>query len=507
MRSSVLFAGLPFAAVTLAMSACSSDDTVVTTVKDGGSTTDGAPQVDAATSDAGPPCTTPDASSPRAAGTVPLSQLEHLVVIYLENHSFDNLYGDFPNVEGLSSCAANVPQIDSTGKAYSVLPQKDPNLLPPKLASALPNKPFDSTLYIAGNQVSVDLVHRYYQEQSQINGGKMDSFVSVSDALGLSYSYYPTDTLPLVQYLKTIPDQVTILDHFFHSAFGGSFLNHIWLIAAATPVFPNAPADMYSVITNGTVTTDAQLTQKSEGDFVVNTAYSVNTPIHPGTKADHLVPNQTMATIGDLLTAKNVDWAWYAGGWKNALAGKYDGAGQNADQYQWHHQPFVYFANYADDSAAGAAAKRAHLLDEDEFMSAAKAGTLKPVSFVKPVGINNEHPAYSLVTTGQLHTIELIQAVLNPINGSKTAIIITYDENGGFWDHVAPAKRDKWGPGSRVPGIVISPFAKAGVDSTSYDTSAILKLIQKRWTPNTPALSAAVDVQNDLATNAFKFAP
>ena len=65
---------------------------------------------------------------------------------------------------------------------------------------------------------------------------------------------------------------------------------------------------------------------------------------------------------------------------------------------------------------------------------------------------------------------------------ADTAIIITYDENGGFWDHVAPPAGDRWGPGTRVPAIIISPFAKKGfVDHTQYDTTSILKTIETRW--------------------------
>jgi phospholipase C len=86
-----------------------------------------------------------------------------------------------------------------------------------------------------------------------------------------------------------------------------------------------------------------------------------------------------MPTIGDSLSAKNVDWAWYAGGWNDALQGMSDAGG---DEYQFHHQPFVYFANYAD----GTPGRAAHLKDETDFMAAAKAGSLPAVSFVKAGG-------------------------------------------------------------------------------------------------------------------------
>jgi phospholipase C len=77
----------------------------------------------------------------------------------------------------------------------------------------------------------------------------------------------------------------------------------------------------------------------------------------------------------------------------------------------------------------------------------------------------------------------LINAVKSSPNWADTAIIITYDEHGGFWDHIRPPAGDQWGPGSRVPTIVISPLAKTGfVDHTPYDTSSILSTIEKRWT-------------------------
>ena len=263
----------------------------------------------------------------------------------------------------------------------------------------------------------------------------------------------------------------TLCDNFFHSAFGGSFLNHIWLIAAASPVFPNAPIASIAVLDpSGKLVKDGAVTPDG---FVVNTSFTVNVP-HPAT-ADPatLVPNQTMPTIGDRLSDKHISWAWYSGGWDSALAGKPD------PLFQFHHQPFAYFTNFAD----GTQAKKDHLLDETQFIEAAKKGTLPSVSFVKPVGANNEHPGYADLLSGENHTLELINDVLDGPDGDDAAIIITYDENGGFWDHVAPPVIDKkWGPGTRVPAIIISPFAKRGyVDHTQYETISILSFIEKIW--------------------------
>jgi phospholipase C len=277
-----------------------------------------------------------DESAPRG-----LRDLKHLVVIYLENHSFDNLYGSYPGAEGLESDSAQIPQLDATtGMVFDTLPQMDPNV-----PTGLPNVPFDITKYVPANQKTIDLVHRFYQEQQQIAGGAMDHFVTVSDAKGLSFGYYPTESLPLYQKIKSIPDEVTLCDHFFHAAFGGSFLNHMWLIAAQTPVFKDAPDSMVAKLDeDGTLMTDGPVTPDG---YVVNTSYTVNAP-HPATTAtENLVPNQTFATIGDRLSDKDVSWAWYSGGWNDALAG-------NPDMlFQFHHQPFAFFENFKDGSLEG----------------------------------------------------------------------------------------------------------------------------------------------------------
>ena len=393
-----------------------------------------------------------------------INKVNHVVVIYLENHSYDNLYGQFAGANGLSNAtAANTTQVDASGAAYAFLPTITGTTAFP---ANLPNTYFNIDQYVPADMKIPDVLHRYYQEQLQIDGGKMDKFALYNSSSGLTMGYYKTSLLPLA----TLAQQYTLCDNFFHSAFGGSFLNHIWLIAAASPVFPGAPTSIVAtvdatgkLIKDGTVTPDG---------YAVNTAYSVNAPHPASTSPANLIPNQTMPTIGDRLTAKNVSWAWYSGGWNDALAGNPD------PTFQFHHQPFIYFTPYAD----GTAAKKEHLLDESAFVAAAKNGTLPSVSFIKPVGLDNEHPGYADVVRGEQHTVELINQVLNGPNGKDAVIIITYDENGGFWDHVAPPVIDKWGPGSRVPTIIISPFAKKGyVDHTQYETVSILSFIEQRW--------------------------
>lgn len=419
--------------------------------------------------------------------TTGINQVNHVVVIYMENHSFDNLYGEFSGANGISNAtSANTIQVDATGTAYTTLPPI-PNT--PVFPTNLPNAIFNIDQYVANDVITQDVLHRYYQEQMQIDGGKMDKYALYnSNSAGLSQGYYKTSLLPLL----ALAQKYTLCDNFYHSAFGGSFLNHQWLIAAASPTFPNAPASITATVdANGKVITDGQVTPDG---FVVNTSYTVNAPHPASATAATLVPNQTNPTIGDRLSAKSISWAWYSGGWDNALAGNPD------PNFQFHHQPFAYYKNYAD----GTQAKKDHLKDETEFIAAAQAGTLPAVSFVKPLGTYNEHPGYSDVSLGETHAVQLVNDILNGPNGKDVVIIITYDENGGFWDHVAPPVIDKkWGPGTRVPAIIISPFAKQGyVDHTQYETVGILSFIEKRWGL---APLATRDQNATPLTNAFNF--
>jgi LPXTG-motif cell wall-anchored protein len=409
------------------------------------------------------------------AGAPALAQspnpINHIVVIYLENHSFDNLYGTFPGANGLLNAGATATQVDSAGVAYATLPQPINTSVKPakpdeRFPANLPNKPFNIDQYVPLDQNTGDLVHRFYQEQMQIDGGKMDKFATVSDAAGLVMGYYESSRLSLYKYAK----EYTLADNFFHGAFGGSYLNHIWLVCACAPTFPNAPADMIAqvdgqgqMIKDGAVTPDG---------YSINTSFTVYAP-HPSNVApDHLVPPQTKATIGDRLNEKGITWAWYSGGWSDALKLKPD------KLFQFHHQPFAYFQNYGD----GTSGRAQHLKDESDLMRDIADNRLPAVAFYKPLGAENEHPGYANTATGEMHVAGIIDQIQKSPAWKDTAIIVTYDENGGFWDHVAPPKMDQWGPGSRVPALIISPYAKKGfVDHTVMDTTSILAFIENRY--------------------------
>ena len=214
-----------------------------------------------------------------------LRAVKRIVVIYEENHSFDNLYGGWEGVNGLRRAdRAHTTQVNQAGTPYTCLLQDDVNLTSPPLAgdvhrhdhadarstSDFANAPFQIDApgripmtaktcpapgVFAPNGVldatglpggcTRDLVHRYYQEQYQLDGGKQDRYVTGSDAVGLTMGYYDTRSLPDLQVPAHAPAtrDYAIADDFFQAAFGGSFLNHQWLIAAATPTWPGAVND------------------------------------------------------------------------------------------------------------------------------------------------------------------------------------------------------------------------------------------------------------------------
>ncbi|MDD5271467.1 MAG: alkaline phosphatase family protein, partial [Methylovulum sp.] len=174
----------------------------------------------------------------------PLQALHTIVVIYAENRSFDNLYGLFPGADGIAQASAvQYTQIDHDGKAFVQLPPIWASKNTPLIATPLPNRPFAIDQPPVNLPLSVptrDLVHRYYQHIEQINGGLNNRFAAISDAGGLTMGHYDGSKLALWQWAK----DYVLADHFFMGAFGGSYLNHQWLVCACTPQDTNAPPDL-----------------------------------------------------------------------------------------------------------------------------------------------------------------------------------------------------------------------------------------------------------------------
>ena len=513
-------------------------------------------------------------SSTSDSSSKELGKIKHIVVIYEENHSFDNLFGGWEGVNGRSNVhqtgvGDHVTQVDQNGAAYGCLKQLDVNLTSPPLMNTCQDaahgitasnflntfftiddfiKPSDVTCPPITNAFAFangidknnppagarpggctrDLVHEYYQEQYQLHGGMQDRYMSGSDSAGTTMGVYDTTQLPLYKYLheKGHPDYA-IADNFFQAAFGGSFLNHQWLIAAATPVDPTgstggAHAGSHSIIdSNGmpvayplytptgpvarnplTVSCTASGAPPAPAQVCGNWAVNTMQPTpNPQGAFSQILPLQTAPTIGDRLTNAGDSWAWYSGGWANANGdvsdpgytngtvanpanptnGCYD---PNVDTgvrsgvpvahwprcpdalFQYHHQPFNYFANFAPGTPG-----RAHLQDEADFAGLVDGSGRRATSTTSASSSRSARRTSTRATRARLTATRTSPSTLRAIEGSAcakdTMVIVTYDEFGGQWDHVPPpgqgnnnGPHDVWGPGTRIPALVLAPHLK-----------------------------------------------
>jgi acid phosphatase len=504
--------------------------------------------------------TTPSPSAEAERTRALKANVNTIVVIYAENRSFDNLYGNFPGANGISTIvaangkptAAYHPQKDRDGKTLlPTLPQTWSGVtargaspvITQAQSAGLPNQPFQietafeksTGVTLSTASVTRDLYHRFFENQMQINGGKNDMFAAWADAGGLTMGHFDYSKSAIYGLAK----QYVLADNFFQGAFGGSFLNHQYLICACAPEYPDAdlaPAKPSITVLNTDATgkltpqlttapsspasaldgppayvRSGNLTPKNyfgDGKFyAINTmqpAYqpSGNAPqdvgraLYADPDKPTTLPAQTAATIGGRLTAKSVSWKWYAGAWNNAVddgvkppaekrtviyAGDANGiATPTSVDFQPHHQPLNYYAAF--DPVLHAGERAAHLKDYNNLLSDIASGTLPAVAFYKPEGLYNQHEGYANLVDGDAKIADLVSRLQASPQWPSMVIIITYDEFGGVWDHIAPPKAELLGPGTRIPTVIISPIAKKGfVDHTQYDTGSILRLITRRF--------------------------
>lgn len=303
-----------------------------------------------------------------------------------------------------------------------------------------------------------DLCHAWACAVHAIDGGKMDGF----DIDGGIWAYAQVTEADIPNYFSYARHFV-LADHMFSSLHGPSFPNHLYTIAAQSGGVNDNPTS--------------------------NAAWGCDAPAGvtvPVMNSKGVVSNQypcfDFQTLADRLQAAGISWKYYA-----AQKGDFG--------YNWSTYDAI---NHIRNSAAWAQ----HVVPNTEFVTDASSGKLPAVSWLTPTFAESEHPPAS-TCAGENWTVQQINAVMQGSEWNSTAIFLTWDDFGGFYDHVAPPDLDALGLGPRVPLLIISPYAKPGyISHTQYEFSSVLKFVEERF--KLQPLSARDEGANDM-TDSFDF--
>lgn len=327
--------------------------------------------------------------------------------------------------------------------------------------TCMPVDPFDPNntecirpFRIGGNDVDMDDPdHSLDTHTYQYNGGEMNGFVYALNLRNqdgrLAMAYYDGQDLP---YYWNIADEYVLFDNFFSSVHGGSFDNHMYWVAATTGI------------------KDDMTLQESLAE----------TP-----------------TIFDRLEEKGISWKFYVQNYDAELNYRTSHLypANRASQVIW--VPLLNFDRFLDDPDLAS-----HIVDLDEYYADLINGTLPQVGFMVPSG-PSEHPP-SDVRSGMRFVKTLIQSLMQSNYWEKSAFLWTYDDWGGWFDHVAPPVVDQDGYGFRVPALMVSAYARKGhIDSTQLDYTSLLRFIEDNWGLEPLAIR---DAQANSIISAFDFA-
>jgi phospholipase C len=354
-----------------------------------------------------------------------LNKIEHFIFIMQENRSFDSYFGTYPGADGIPGGVSFIDPRDRT----TVVPYHDTN------------------------DVNRGGPHDWDNAQADINGGKMDGFLAEAykgrAANGQPFDpaaapgKNPKDVMGWHDY-REIPNywsyaQLYVLqDRMFESVASYSLPAHLYMLAAQS------------------------------GGY-----YSAHDQSKPTT--------YNFPEITELLTNGKIDWKYYvtSGSLPDTedahVVGSISQQQQNPDKYTlWN--PLPAFPAVQDNPS-----QRSRLQDTSRFYADAANGKLPQVSWVIPSGAVSEHPPAG-VREGMAYVTGLINSVMQSPEWPSTAIFLSWDDWGGFYDHVPPPMVDQYGLGIRVPGLVISPYAKQGyIDHNTYSFESWLRIVEERF--------------------------
>jgi phospholipase C len=405
--------------------------------------------------------------------------INHIVVIMQENRSFDNYFGTYPGASGIprGTCMPLSPDHPNVGCV----------------------KPFLST-----NVISGDLPHGYQSSVIAHDNGKMDGFMVAENEDRKTMSYYDNKTIP---YYWDLARHYVLADNFYSSVLSYSLPNHWFALAGQAPAtsmfyFMHRPphnnilnqAENASIIAGGGGNQNATM-----GNTTVAANFGVNpnptsTNLRDEVARVYLEESNLTKTVADLFmnNTHNITWKYYD---HLVRAGNYKAAVSSG-------RAFEFWNPFSAKGSTYTPAYSSHFANRAQIFTDLKNGNFPQVSWVMPSFPISEHPPAN-ITTGMNWVKHVINAIMNSPYWNSTAIILTWDDYGGFYDHVAPPQIDKYGLGFRMPTIIISPYSKPGyIDHTQYQFESMLKFIEWRFSLQ-PLTGRDLHANNLL--NAFDF--
>jgi phospholipase C len=386
-------------------------------------------------------------SAPPSRLQVAGQHIKHIVFFIKENRTFDNYFGTYPYANGA------ITATDSEGRV--VLLQHEPDQVP-------------------------DINHSAEAARKAYDNGKMDHFDQLysNSKRQASVGIDPYANYSLTQFQQSdIPNywayaqNFVLGDNMFSSLMGPSFPNHLYSVAAQAGGVINNPIADQNV---GTLGNSAQGWGCDVPHQLVQTQGSDGTILEKEACFN-------FRTLADELDFKGYSWRYYA-----PPAG--------TDGYVWSAFDAVRHIRYGPDWK--------YVVPAKQFLSDSRSGALPTVSWIVSPAQYSEHPAAS-VCVGENWTVQMLNTLMQGPDWSSTAVFLTWDDFGGFYDHVPPQQVDGFGLGFRVPLLVISPYAKRGyIDHTQYEFSSMLRFAEDIL--GLPTLTKRDNEANNML-NAFDF--
>jgi phospholipase C len=385
------------------------------------------------------------AAQPRPASGI--HKIKHVIVIMQENRSFDHYFGTYPGADGLPR--------NADGRFTTCVPNP---------ATVECERPFhDARDLNAGGP------HGQADATADVDGGRMDGFVARAENARVKGCRHDPNN-PICSQRATNPDVMGYHD--------GRDIPNYWAYAR------NFVLQDHMFEPNASWSLPAHLFMVSEWSArcANRDPFScVNALQNPGTAMDarsnllHVPPTYAWTDLTYLLHKHHVSWRYYVfSGTEpdcqdDAMICESVGQGARTPGI-WNPLPF--FTTVQDDGQVG------NVVSLSEYFKAARAGELPAVSWIDPTGSVSEHPP-GLVSAGQTYVTKLVNAAMRGPDWKSTAIFLSWDDWGGFYDHVRPPRVDENGYGLRVPGLVISPYARRGfIDHQTLSFDAYVKFIE-----------------------------